>query len=129
MTGPRIRLSGVLLALSAAAMTVPLDAQTPPTWRITRDLRIDASEHDLAPVGWLSVARDGSIIVSQPQDTELRFFDSPGRSLGTASSTPDSDCFAHGGPLVWRGEYPEETANLQRGSRLGRSRRLTVRPA
>lgn len=76
-------LSRVVLGVSAAALLAPLDSQAPPTWRITRDLRIDAIEHDLAPIEWLLVSPSGTIVVSQPQDSLMVFFDSLGARLGT----------------------------------------------
>jgi hypothetical protein len=70
-------------SLALVVLSTAPGVQEPPTWQIARDLRIDAIEHDLAPIGWLSVARDGTIIISQPQDTLLRFFNSSGTFLGT----------------------------------------------
>ena len=73
----------------AMIVSVPLSlmqAQAPQELRLTRDLRIDAAEHDLTsitPPGGLTVAPDGTIIVSQNQDGTIRFFDANGRSLGT----------------------------------------------
>jgi hypothetical protein len=46
-------------SLALVVLSTAPGVQEPPTWQIARDLRIDAIEHDLAPIGWLSVARDG----------------------------------------------------------------------
>ena len=71
------------LALLGALGTAPVSAQDVPTWRIQRDLRIDANAHDLSPIDWITVAPDGAIVFNQPQDSLLRFFDAQGKSLGT----------------------------------------------
>lgn len=52
-------------------------------WQLTRDLRIDAIEQDLAPINWLLVSPNGTIVVSQPQDSLMVFFDGAGNRLGT----------------------------------------------
>ena len=70
-------------ACAALLVSIPLLAQAPPELRLTRDLRIDAAEQDLSPVGWVTVAPNGIIVVSQPQDGLLRFFDARGSTLGT----------------------------------------------
>jgi len=75
--------SAVCTVCAALLVSLPVLAQGPPTLRLTRDLRIDAAEHDLSPVVFLAVAPNGTIVVSQPQDGLLRFFDARGTSLGT----------------------------------------------
>jgi len=63
-----------------------LAAQAVPELRLTRDLRIDAAEHDLTfitPPGGMAVSTSGVIVFSQNQDGVLRFFDARGASLGT----------------------------------------------
>ncbi len=49
---------------------------------LTRDLRIDGYAADLTRVGYLVVARDGTIIVGQPQDATLLYFAQDGHLLG-----------------------------------------------
>jgi hypothetical protein len=67
------------MILSGAA----LPAQTPAPLRLTPELRIDAVEQDLSPIGWLAVGSDGHMAISQQQDGLVRFFDVNGRALGT----------------------------------------------
>lgn len=57
--------------------------QSVPTFQVARDLRIDAAEHDLSPIGWLAVSPTGTIAISQAQDGLIRFFSSSGVALGT----------------------------------------------
>jgi hypothetical protein len=66
-------------------VTHPAVAQQPavPLLRLEREVRVDAAENDLSPIGWLAVASDGSIAISQPQDHHVRFF-SP-RGIPTAT--------------------------------------------
>ena len=49
---------------------------------LTRDLRVDGYAADLSRVAYLVVARDGTIIVSQPQDATLLYFATDGHLLG-----------------------------------------------
>ena len=58
-------------------------AQSLPALKLTRELRIDAVEHDLSPIAFLAVAPNGTIVVTQQQDRNLRYFDASGKSLGT----------------------------------------------
>ena len=51
--------------------------------RVVPEFRIDAADHDLGPIGWLLVGRDGTIAISQPQDNNVRFFSPTGAALGT----------------------------------------------
>lgn len=60
-----------------------LQAQSPPEFKLTRDVRIDAAEHDLTPITSMGVAPNGTIAVMQNQDGTVRFFDARGASLGT----------------------------------------------
>lgn len=71
--------AGVVLPMAAS----PVGGQPSPELRLTRDVRIDANTHDLSNVGWLEVAPDGSIVVSQPQDGLIRFFSATGAPLGS----------------------------------------------
>lgn len=70
-----------LAMLVSAPFTLP--AQSLPEWRLTRNLRIDAAEEDLSRVTWIEVSPTGTIVVSQPQDTLLVFYDAAGKRLGT----------------------------------------------
>jgi hypothetical protein len=78
-----IRLTRFVLGGGLVVLAAPVQSQAPPTWQITRDLRIDAIEQDLAPIDWLLVSSTGTMVVSQPQDTLLILFDARGRRLGT----------------------------------------------
>jgi hypothetical protein len=71
---------------AGALPLIAAPAQEPATLRLTRELRIDAAEHDLTaiyPPGGLTVAPNGTIVISQNQDGLLRYFDAQGRRLGT----------------------------------------------
>jgi hypothetical protein len=61
------------------------------------ELRIDGIANDLVPIGSLAVARDGGIVITQPQDHGIRLFASTGVFLGFV-----------GGP----GEGPGEFADV-----------------
>ena len=69
-------------ATLVALISMVASGQSIPTWTVTRDMRIDATEHDLSPIGWLAVASNGTIVISQRQDSLLRFFTARGESLG-----------------------------------------------
>jgi hypothetical protein len=64
------------------AVSQPAAAQSIRTLTSTRDLRIDAAEHDLTPITWLAVSAAGGIVINQPQDGPIRFFDAAGKALG-----------------------------------------------
>lgn len=70
-----------LVLLTVAVRTA--STQAVPEVRLTRELRIDAAEHDLSPIAFVAVAPNGAIAVSQPQDGFIRFFDVRGTFLGT----------------------------------------------
>lgn len=72
-----------LVVCVALATGTPCAAQSIPMLTVTRDLRIDALEHDLSPISWLTVSPAGVIVVSQAQDGNIRFFDARGAALGT----------------------------------------------
>ncbi len=83
-----VRLSSVPILIAAASVMLPpaLGAQEPPTLRLTREMKIDAAEHDLTPItppGGLTVGPNGTIAFSQNQDGTVRFFDARGRPLGS----------------------------------------------
>lgn len=72
-----------------AAQSTPSSGTRP--LRVTRDMRIDGVANSLAPVSWLAVERNGGIVVGQPQDHTLRFFNSTGalvESFGRQGSGP-----------------------------------------
>ena len=73
----------LIVAATNAFVPVPSPAQEPPTLRLTRELRIDAAEQDLSTINWLTVAPNGTIAVSQPQDGLIRFFTASGTPLGS----------------------------------------------
>ena len=50
---------------------------------LVREATIDASTSDLSPIGWLMVASDGTIAISQPQDYNIRFFSRTGVPIGS----------------------------------------------
>ncbi len=60
-----------------------LAAQAAPRHAIVEDLRIDNAKEDLASIGTLVVTRSGNIVVDQPSDHSIRFFDVTGRPLVT----------------------------------------------
>ena len=93
----------ILVAMSLAP-AIAL-AQDPPALRLVRDLRIDAIQQDLSPIGWLVVAPNGSIAITQQQDRLVRFFDSSGASLGTFGRRGQGPGeFQHVGRLTWIGD-------------------------
>jgi hypothetical protein len=62
-----------------------------PTWRATRELRIDGDARDLSKVSFVRVDRSGTIYVGQPQDTHVRVFAADGtpvRTLGRKGGGP-----------------------------------------
>lgn len=76
--------AGACLAAMLVVSRAPLlQAQSPATWTLTPELRIDAGERDLSPISWLGVAPNGTIVVNQSQDGQVRFFDARGADLGT----------------------------------------------
>ena len=73
----------LLLGVSSALMP-PVAAQArPPQLTLTRDLRIDATANNLSSIDAVTVSRDGTIILLQPQDHLIRYFSAAGKSLGT----------------------------------------------
>lgn len=79
------RFSTLSVFVAAALVMFPPTpgAQEPPTLRLTRELKIDAGEHDLSPITFVAVAPNGTIVVNQQQDRQLRYFDAAGKSLGS----------------------------------------------
>lgn len=112
----------------AALVAATASPQAAPTWVATRDLRIDASEQDLSPIDWLTVAPNGTIVAAQRQDMHLRFFDSSGRSLGSfgrAGGGPGE--FRHLGRTGWVADTLWVTDPSQRRSTFIRWDRELVR--
>src|SRR5687768_11191538 len=73
--------------IAAAIALLPLGgsqtrAQSTPALRLVQDVRIDAANHDLSPIGWLLASNEGTIAISQPQDHTIRFFARTGAALG-----------------------------------------------
>lgn len=85
MQPPAAVVRHVVRHLVAALVVSPVLAsgQQGPTLTVTRDLRIDAAEQDLSPINWMTVSRNGTIVVSQLQDSRVAFFDARGQALGT----------------------------------------------
>lgn len=79
-------LVGILAALSGIAgvarMPVTMSGQAPHSLSLTQDLRIDADEQDLGPIGFVAVAPNGTIVLGQPQDGHIKFFDARGAAIG-----------------------------------------------
>ena len=78
-----MRCCGAFILVGTSLAPVVALAQEPPTLRLVRDLRIDATEQDLSPITWLAISPTGVIAVSQEQDRQIRFFGSNGAPLGT----------------------------------------------
>lgn len=95
----------VVLAIAAFAHA-PLRAQEPPALKLVRDLRIDAVEQDLSNINWITVAPNGAIAVSQPQDGLIRLFNANGSPLGSFGR---------------KGQGPGEFEQLARAGWLGDS--------
>jgi RNA polymerase sigma factor (sigma-70 family) len=50
---------------------------------LTQELRIDGAQHNLAPIGHVAVFANGTVAITQPRDTNLRFFSATGSPLAT----------------------------------------------
>lgn len=74
------RHSFLIIGLPLLATNVAAQPPVTPLFRLERELVISATENDLSPIGWLAVASDGTLAISQPQDHNIRFFSSAGRS-------------------------------------------------
>ena len=82
-----------------------LEGQEPPTLKLTRELRIDAAEHNLSPIGFVAVSPNGAIAVTQNQDRGVRFFDANGASLGAFGRNGQGPGeFNYVGQLTWIGD-------------------------
>lgn len=76
----RSRAALLLLALTASAAA----AQSPvPTWTLVPELRIDATRANLSDVGGITAFPNGSIAVSQPDDSRILFFNAAGAQTGS----------------------------------------------
>ncbi|MEP6763165.1 MAG: 6-bladed beta-propeller [Gemmatimonadaceae bacterium] len=58
-------------------------AQTPPTWWLVQEMKIDGNIADLTSIGAITQARNGDIFVAQPQDRQIKVFNSTGKFLRT----------------------------------------------
>ncbi|HSA54702.1 MAG TPA: hypothetical protein VLE53_03310 [Gemmatimonadaceae bacterium] len=89
----RVAVAAIGLALIVALVRLfspdPAGSQPVPTLTVTRDLRIDAAVQDLSPINWMAVAPNGTIAVSQFQDSRVAFFDADGKPLGTFGRSGD----------------------------------------
>lgn len=101
----QIRLMVFLVALTGCELAESPDGVALQHTAV-EDLRIDGHEHDLVPINWLGVAPDGRIALLQPQDNQVRFFDTEGRALGAVGR---------------EGEGPGEFQRLIRAGWLGDS--------
>jgi hypothetical protein len=94
--------------VAAAAFVVfpcALPGQAAPALRLTRELRIDAAEHDLTPITSMTVAPNGAIAVMQNQDGLIRFFDASGAALGTFGRKGRGPGeFTNAGRFGWNGD-------------------------
>jgi|GEM_PF-4032227 len=76
-----------------------------PEWRLTEDLRLDASAHDLPNVRNFYVGPRGDIVVPIWNDMHVRIFDSSGRhqaTIGRRGGGPGE--FREMAPLGWKGD-------------------------
>jgi hypothetical protein len=76
------RLLVVCLLLQAGAWPILVAQGATPHGILIRDLRIDGYAADLSRVSYVAVARDGTIIVDQPQDATILYFAPDGHLLG-----------------------------------------------
>jgi len=57
-----------------------------PGLTLLRETVIDGAVEDLVSVGWIAIADDGSVAVSQSQDGRVRFFSAEGTDLGAVGA-------------------------------------------
>jgi hypothetical protein len=74
------RVKAFLFALLLAS---PAAAQRVPQYTLQQEMRIDGHEADLVPIGWLGVARNGTIALTQGQDHAIKFFNASGQPTGS----------------------------------------------
>jgi hypothetical protein len=75
-------LVGILIALTFSDVRGVMAQPTAPLARIAPDLRLDATLEDFSPIGRLYVGPRKEIVVTQPQDRQLRWFDAKGKRIG-----------------------------------------------
>lgn len=98
----------VLVLLGLLSLLAPAaHAQDAPRWRIARTAQAGAGDGPgaLTAVGGLTVGRDGSLYVSQPQDGVVRVYDARGRfarAFGKSGEGPGE--FRRPSQLGWRGD-------------------------
>jgi hypothetical protein len=95
------------LAILGAVSWIPCasPAQSVPELKLTRDLRIDAAEHELSPITYMGVAPNGSIAIQQNQDGTVRFFDARAASMGAFGRKGQGPGeFTNAGRLAWIGD-------------------------
>lgn len=72
-------LVSLLVCVAASAHS----QQRAPAWRLVEEARIDGAREDLGSIGFVVALADGAVVLSEPQDARLRFFDAGGRSTKT----------------------------------------------
>lgn len=80
----RLRTRSWFLFLASCALAVQVPTRSyaqERSFSLSRVGRVDGTASDLSPISWLTVGRNGTIVVSQPQDHSLRFFSPNGRSV------------------------------------------------
>ena len=71
-------------------------------WELVEDLRLDANAEDFSVVQWVLIGPQGEIVVTEPQDSRLRLYDSTGTlvvMIGRSGEGPGE--FQHVGPVFW----------------------------
>jgi hypothetical protein len=71
----------MILLLLIACDDATSTSDTEHNGKLTAETRIDGWENDLVPIGDVAVSEDGTIILTQPQDGVLRFFDDQGNPV------------------------------------------------
>src|SRR5262245_13246567 len=79
------RASMSLLCL-LSAHTLPAQFNVPAA-RLTQTLRIDGAKEDLTMIGWVFVAPDGRIGITQPQENKAFLYSEDGKRLATFGRT------------------------------------------
>ena len=70
----------LFLALTSTAFS-PGGAQALPTLRLVEDLRIDGAALDISGIGDMVLRPGGGVVMVEPQDFRLRFFDGTGKEI------------------------------------------------
>ena len=69
------------LALTSTAFSLAGAQATLPTLRLVEDLRIDGAALDISGIGDMVLRPGGGIVMVEPQDFRLRFFDGAGKEV------------------------------------------------